>query len=165
MKKIGFTLAEILIALTIVGVVAAISLPTLGVNAKKQANEAKLKVVISDLENAFSTMITSEIAERLQETKAWNGDASEFIDEYSKYLKISSKKTGTDDGIAFTTKNGALVEIIKNDSTDSNGNIGFVYIDVNGNDKPNKKESDQFECNLDQYGMLEQIDTQEEQPQ
>lgn len=155
MKKTGFTLAEILISIAIIGVVAAISLPTLGIGAKKQANEAKLKVVISDLENAFSTMITSEVTERLQETKAWDDSEAEFIEEYSKYLKITSTETGNYGGAAFITKNGALVEIIRDSSVDNDGHIGYVHIDVNGKDKPNKKEADQFECNLDQYGMLE----------
>ena len=97
MKKTGFTLAEILISIAIIGVVAAISLPTLGTSAKKQANEAKLKVVISDLENAFSTMITSEVTERLQETKAWDDSEAEFIEEYSKYLKITSTASNAKD--------------------------------------------------------------------
>ena len=155
MKKTGFTLAEILISIAIIGVVAAISLPTLGTSAKKQANEAKLKVVISDLENAFSTMITSEVTERLQETKAWDDSDSEFIEEYSKYLKITSTETGNYGGAAFTTKNGALVEIIRDSSVDNDGHIGYVHIDVNGKDKPNKINIDMFECYLDQYGMLE----------
>ena len=41
MKKIGFTLAEILISLSIIGIVAAITIPTLGTNANKKANYAQ----------------------------------------------------------------------------------------------------------------------------
>ena len=41
MKKLGFTLAEILIALSIVGVVAAISIPGLVMENKKKIRKTR----------------------------------------------------------------------------------------------------------------------------
>ena len=54
MKKLGFTLAEVLIAMAVIGVVAAISLPTLGVNARKKANLTTLRVTKADFETVFT---------------------------------------------------------------------------------------------------------------
>ena len=164
MKKLGFTLAEILIALAIVGVVAAISLPTLSLNTKKQAHEASLKVATSDLENAFASLIVSEGLDVLSETDAWQEDDYGFIDILGKYIKIS--KTSTLDSIefgttAFETKNGFLYSFYREGTPDSDGNVAKIYIDVNGDKKPNKKDVDQFEFKLSDTGFLEKMDTEE----
>ena len=71
MKKIGFTLSEVLVTLGIIGVVAALTMPTLIQNGRNEANAAKLSVIVSSLENAFTTAITREGAETLFETGMW----------------------------------------------------------------------------------------------
>lgn len=71
MAKRGFTLTEIIITLGIIGVVAALTVPTLVENGRNKANAAKLSVVISSLDNAFSSMITKEGVSDLYGTKAW----------------------------------------------------------------------------------------------
>ena len=43
MKKIGFTLAEVLITLAIIGVVAVMTIPTLIANYQKKATATKVK--------------------------------------------------------------------------------------------------------------------------
>ena len=52
MKK-AFTLAEVLITLSILGIVAAISIPNLIQNYKEKSTVVKLKKVYSQLQNAF----------------------------------------------------------------------------------------------------------------
>ena len=52
MKKNGFTLAEVLITLTILGVVAAITIPNIVHNYKKQITVVKLKKAYANLEQA-----------------------------------------------------------------------------------------------------------------
>ena len=49
MKKLAFTLAEVLITLVIIGVVAAMTIPTLVTNADKKATATKLKVFYSKI--------------------------------------------------------------------------------------------------------------------
>ncbi len=71
MKKFGFTLAEVLITLGIIGVVAALTAPALVLSSRNEANAAKLSVVVSNLENAFTTMIAKENTSNLYGTKAW----------------------------------------------------------------------------------------------
>ena len=53
MKDKGFTLAEILITLGIIGVVAAMTIPTLITNYQKKASVTKLQKAISILNQAY----------------------------------------------------------------------------------------------------------------
>ena len=53
MKKIGFTLAEVLITLGIIGVVAALTIPTLIQNHRNQVVETRLKKFYSNINQAI----------------------------------------------------------------------------------------------------------------
>ena len=74
MKKHGFTLAEILIALAIVGVVAAVSIPTMVTENKKKIWANSLSSAVSDFENAMTTYLMTEGNATLIDTKAWKED-------------------------------------------------------------------------------------------
>lgn len=65
-SRIGFTLAEVLITLAIVGVVAALTIPSLIENYQKQEVASKLKKAYSALSNAL------EIANSEQPINSWN---------------------------------------------------------------------------------------------
>ena len=152
MKKLGFTLAEVLIALAIVGVVAAITLPTLTSSTKKETNAAKVQVAVSDLENAFTTMLAQEAAVDLEETSL--AETDKMIDNLSNYIKLTKV-----DGNHFKLKGGATVEC-----------EGAVYyedmvcsIDVNGHDVgPNKTDFDRYLYKILNTGLLEKMETSTE---
>ena len=55
--KAGFTLAEVLITLSIIGVVAAITLPTLITNVQEKTTVSKVKKFYNTVENAYQRMI------------------------------------------------------------------------------------------------------------
>ena len=88
MKKEGFTLAEVLITLTIIGVVAMLTIPSL----------------ITDVQNKqFATLLRKRHAEFTQAIKLsvidngemngwdWSADTNDFISEYlAPYLRMSS---------------------------------------------------------------------------
>ena len=132
MKRNGFTLAEILISIAIIGIVAAISLPTLGVSARKQANKSAYKVAKSDIETAFGAMMVANAEDEIRNIEGWN-----TISKLEKFIKIDS------DGV---TKNGTQIKFDGDKLT----------MDVNGpKGKPNKLKVDQFECTVDDYGLLE----------
>ena len=57
MKKFGFTLAEVLITLGIIGVVAAVTLPTVVMNAKYKQIGVKLQKFHTNLENAARSYV------------------------------------------------------------------------------------------------------------
>lgn len=93
MKKNGFTLIEILITLTVIGIVAAISIPTLVTNNKKKVWSNSLAVAVSNMENAMTSYLVTENEYSLADTKAWK-EYPNNLDNKENALgkKISLKK-------------------------------------------------------------------------
>lgn len=90
MKKTGFTLAEVLITLGIIGVVAALTAPALVMNSRNEANAARLSVIVSNLENAFSNSIVQENVDSIFDTRMWAAAEDQaFIGELGRYLNVS----------------------------------------------------------------------------
>lgn len=77
----GFTLAEVLITLGVIGVVAAITIPTLVSNYKQKAWDTAATVFERKLEEALKTMNT-------QQTLAGYRNTDDFVSELSKHFKI-----------------------------------------------------------------------------
>lgn len=84
MKK-GFTLAEVLITLGIIGVVAALAAPALNNSAQKAKVGPALSKFISTLENAHQHITADNEADSL--TAVTNGDVDTYLTELSKYVK------------------------------------------------------------------------------
>ena len=165
MKKTGFTLAEVLISLAIVGVVSAIAIPTFVSNTQAQSNVAKLSTVASALENALTTMIASEAAIDLTDTtfgKEYSKSISTALGELSKFLKFSESEGHGDTpygGITAAewklTKSGAYLGFeAKSDDNATANSIGRILIDVNGGTKPNKEGKDIFAYAIGEDGIL-----------
>ncbi len=90
--KMGFTLAEVLITLAIIGVVAALTIPTIVKNYKDQQAVVKLKKAYSTLSNTTNLIISQEGV-----VKDWNTSIQNTYGLYKKYLKVS-KDCGTQPG-------------------------------------------------------------------
>lgn len=101
MKKTGFTLQEFLIALAIIGVIAALTVPALSTHFNKKLWATSLSAAVSNFENAMSTMIMKDGATDLFGTKAWKlleggmlsdegGPADEFMKAVSGSLPLVS---------------------------------------------------------------------------
>ena len=71
-SKQGFTLAEVLITLGIIGVVAAITMPMLIGHYNKQVWVNQLKKTVSTLENGVKLMMAEDGVDWLYETSAWS---------------------------------------------------------------------------------------------
>ncbi len=174
MKK-GFTLAEVLITLGIIGIVAAITIPTLISNTQKKETVTRLK-------GAYS-----QIAQAVKLSEYDNGDISgwdfssidwfeEYIINYIKYQKDSFKDLSDENAIPYKQISGrretdlALVRpgfggskvytllngvdiIAGGDASILNGR-GFI-IDTNGvNSRPNQFGKDAFYFVLDsEHGL------------
>ena len=81
-RGLGFTLAEILITLGIIGIVAAMTIPTLVANYNKSAWDTGATVFNRKLEEALKTMNT-------QQTLAGHTTTESFVEELSKHFKTN----------------------------------------------------------------------------
>jgi len=79
--KSGFTLAEVLITLGIIGVVAAMTIPTLVANYQEKSWNTSATVFERKLEEALKTMNT-------QQSLAGFSTTEDFVAELSKHFKI-----------------------------------------------------------------------------
>ncbi|MDR1327395.1 MAG: type II secretion system GspH family protein [Heliobacteriaceae bacterium] len=131
MRK-GFTLAEVLITLGIIGVVAALTMPSLIQNFKRKEVSVKLKKFHSMMSQA---VLLAEIENG--KTKEWDFSlsSSAFFEQYLKpYLKTTSTNYANDtmyfaDGSKVIFSRGACVD--------------FVF-DTNAEKRPNSNGYDRF---------------------
>ena len=165
MKK-GFTLAEVLITLGIIGIVAAMTIPTLISKYQKKQVVSQLKKEYTTLAQAvqLSTIDNGEITSwRLGENQTGEA-AAEFMNTYLvPYMKVAKAPEvygeGNWDGTRYylgkTTANSytakharmylsdgaSITTAVTN--TDSEKNL-YLYIDINGDKDPNRFGKDIF---------------------
>lgn len=106
MKKIGFTLAEVLITLGIIGVVAALTIPTLVNNYQKKTYVTGLQRAYAQLQQVFKLAMAQDSVDLLQNTNLIKSiksdillndyDQKEFVSELGKYIKIQKVCYGMD---------------------------------------------------------------------
>ena len=113
-KAIAFTLAETLVVMGIIGVVAALTIPNLNQSTGDREKVAKLKKVYSNLEDAFgrATAVYGPIDE-------W------FINDNNNNVTMSER---------FANRVTEFMKISKNCPSDENGCMATVpYKDLDGN--------------------------------
>ena len=100
-RRVAFTLAEVLITIGIIGIVAAMTIPTLIVNYQKREFASRLSQTFSVLSNAvkmaqveYGDIATWGYQKYYGTTIAPNGDKSQYVKEYAEkyflpYLKVS----------------------------------------------------------------------------
>jgi prepilin-type N-terminal cleavage/methylation domain-containing protein len=69
MKKRAFTLAEVLITLGIIGVVAALTMPSLIANYQKKVYVAQLQKAVNVWNNGMKLMLASDGVDNLADTE------------------------------------------------------------------------------------------------
>ena len=171
-KKAAFTLAEVLITLGIIGVVAALTLPTLIQNHQKQVYVTQLKKAYSTLNNAINKMAVDEgVVDWAQtqcgyQSNAFSVESTEdnpypYINpactnnlaKQMNVLKVEADYfadcpewcviSGGTNGPAIMTADGVTYQF------DCSG-FGYAYVDVNGIKKgPNKVGRDVFLFGID----------------
>ena len=85
LKKAAFTLAEVLITLGIIGVVAALTLPTLIQNHQKQVYVTQLKKAYSTLNNAINNLAAQQGVTEWSQID-WGADSNEVCGEETKFF-------------------------------------------------------------------------------
>ena len=120
-RKNGFTLAEVLITLGVIGVVAALTLPSVISNYKEREYIVKLQKAYSTITQAFTAAIADYGTVDNWCERPVNGDqcSANFQEILSKYLSVS-KKCVAGDGKCFAkqyynsdTKQKAGLNIVK----------------------------------------------------
>lgn len=132
MKNRAFTLAEVLITLGIIGVVAAMTIPTLLGSARNIERTTKLKKFYSTMRQAFLLSVDDN-----GEPNTWNTYLSynDFYKTYFvPYIKYNQIK---DDTMSFM--DGSTMKLIL-----YRGNCLDIVYDTNGQKQPNKEGYDQF---------------------
>ena len=84
-KKAAFTLAEVLITLGVIGVVAALTMPTLLKNIAERSNSEAQANLAQKITKSMDLMRADGGLERTY------ASTDEFVDEFSKYIKISTR--------------------------------------------------------------------------
>ena len=165
-KSFAFSLAEVLIALVIIGVVAAITVPVLFENYKKQETISRLKKAYSVISNGLRMSQTENGPFSSWEIGADMTDIDAYFNKYwvpyfqniTKYNY--AKDLGYEDNFCWTNLNGrrigwqvksdesrmlftladGTVVFYPRNTTDINGNPAYTklfYVDINGSKKPN----------------------------
>lgn len=137
MKKHGFTLAEIMIAITIIGIVAAITLPSLIHQYQERLNSQRQANIVYKVTQATNLMKTNgALLNGFPTTEA-------CVDELQKYLKIMkrcdsdhidkcwpTKKIKTSNGDEFEVKDAKMRQNLGfNDNYKKDKNVGIVLND------------------------------------
>lgn len=90
-KKIGFTLAEVLITLTVVGIVAAISLPSLVTSIQDRAWASQRKSLHTRFSQALSELPSLSAGMLTDENGLDNGTSEQFlVNKLATVYKVSS---------------------------------------------------------------------------
>lgn len=171
----AFTLAEVLITLTIVGVIAAITLPLLMKNTQNKENIALLKQAHSLIKQAEMSVKANENVITPPEM-ASNTDILNYFNAFIKYLKVAKYCT---DGSCYINyadcksvgfpyfctyginwygqprvqlQNGMYIAFVVTSFSAPN-TASALYIDVNGTKGPNTEAIDQF---IFQYDLNKQ---------
>lgn len=143
--RLGFTVAEVLITLGIIGVVAAMTLPSLIGNYRKHIVATRLKTSYSILSQAIIRSIASnneytdwDFPPASENSKDW---LNKYITPYIEVLEIGISDEYTPEYEKKVTyiklKNGTVICLHVGTYVD------FI-IDINGSKKPNKQGYDQF---------------------
>jgi len=175
MKKLkGFTLAEVLITLAIIGIIAAYTLPALNANIQAQKVGPALAKAVNTLENANKLALSENDARSLIDI------SDDYLDVLKMYIPGNSNITNGTVTYYLGNSNTAIVErlnraylsndgmtyyVDQNYSTTSfsnennnqkyNGNYFRVYVDVNGyRSKPNVTGKDFFYLIVDGKGSV-----------
>ena len=178
MKK-GFTLAEVLITLGIIGVVAALTAPALVQNAGNAKVGPTLSKVVATLENAHEQILHDEEASDLSKVAK---TTDEYMELLSKYINGSSYSTDKFASTSFTPAStwydkspctlnwdgskefkfsdniSLIIMDIMNIYTAKGsfkGDYRLVYVDINGpNNAPNSVGKDIFQFRIDKSGQV-----------
>ena len=179
MKK-GFTLAEVLITLGIIGVVAAMTIPTLVANYQKKVYVSQLQKTVATISNAAKLLMADEQTFNLNQTYLYSEDYTDeslensigkFFKKYLKVVKTCTYENYNNDCIADeykgldgqygafnTSGSSSYCAILNNGASICMSNFGewpaTIAIDINGKAGPNVMGRDAFDLRMNYNGTI-----------
>ena len=160
MKKLGFTLTEIMITMGIIGVVAVLTLPTLFSDYQKQQTATSLAKAINTLETANQEILRGENVDDLVQLENTNGmeaaSSTKYMKALQKYVRLSKDTNGWlkgKDGISF--KDCSSWRGNTRDGNEKYSGISCeMDIDINGPKGKNTMAVDRFRVWIDSKGSV-----------
>lgn len=169
----AFTLAEVLITLGVIGVVAAITIPTIVKNYSKHVIETRLRQTYSLLQNAINLSKSENGENYFTKMKVSDGNnVVSFMDSYIfKYMKVALKSKISLAELGYKTpiykqdqatifraldsvatryvlSNGCIVLSVANYDSGDYYYAAAIVIDLNGVKNPNTIGKDVFRFNI-----------------
>jgi len=177
-KAIAFTLAETLIVMGIIGVVAALTLPNLNSSTGDKEKVAKVKKIYSNLQDALgrAQVIYGPIDEWCQNLESNFDCTTRMAERITEFMKISKNCGFERNKGCFAAKECDMDKSCSSGRDDSNSDYkviladgtslafyyhevtGYIFVDIDG---PNKGESaynrDLFEFEIDKYSTNDEL--------
>ncbi len=172
--KRAFTLAEVLITLGIIGIVATLTIPTLVKDYQKKAYVSAFKKTHAELTEAFKRMRAVEGVDYVTATALFNArnDDSLWLGELNKYMNVteftknisySALEVGNDDSLVeattlecssskcFQMQSGVVFQPFFHENQN---NVIDISVDINGEKGPNKLGRDFFSFHVTNDGRV-----------
>lgn len=143
----GFTLAEVLITLAVIGVVAAMTIPALIGNTQSAELTVGVKKALSALNQSLVMSIAQDSTDAAGYINADAANSQALANYFSQKLNVVKKGTDyfyTADGMQFTFKKqlAAVCGASSATSTNLSGTTEcYVTVDVNGDKGPNEQST------------------------
>ena len=160
-RKIAFTLAEVLVTLGIIGVVSAMTVPTLMQNYQRQSYVTQLHKTYNEVSQALLRYQTDKNAINLTEAGLTTQAAvNDFVNTYFKVVKTCEANNSSCFAASYKKVNGTALNGISmpytailasgqtiaiNPRNDNADMVLRVLVDVNGLKGPNIQGRDLFE--------------------
>ena len=171
-KKFGFTLAEVLITMALLGVVATMTLPALRMNTQDAKIGPSLRKFINTLENANELLLNDKDVDKISDAVS---NDEEYLNELEHYINGNSTTAltfnpslssydgtevseGSGDLNGFNFKNGDSMFVAET-SGEGQGSFkgirALIFYDLNGSEtRPNFLGKDVFVFWLDESGAV-----------
>ncbi len=122
----GFTLAEVLVTLAVIGVVAALTIPALIQSSNEKQATTSIKKALSTLNQALTMSIAQDGLDAGASNASDDGLRAIF-DDYLSAIGNETDSITTTDGMIFTFNSTA------NCTDTPSAPVCFIEVDINGN--------------------------------
>lgn len=176
-KKIkAFTLAEMLIVLAIIGVVAALTIPAIISNYQKNQQVVALKKAYSQISQSIQRSMMESNVENFNEEVLLHGENANPKEFFKKYFNVTKYCDKDNHSLCFPTVTSIdkstssdiaskfdYCAVIKDGSSICVQNVGengspiTFYVDTNGLEKPNVAGRDVFSFSVYHDGSVDEI--------